>query len=77
LAHGIVYLVNFPDGKQTALNRVGTDVAATEGTEIAPGWVIDRIQLARGGSYTDDGFPISFEVWVEPKLPDEPEYSAT
>ena len=73
MAHGIVYLLNFPDGKQTALNRVGTDEAAVEGTEIAPGWVIDRIQLARGGSYTDDGFPVSFEVWLERKPPNAPE----
>jgi hypothetical protein len=69
VAHGIVYLLNFPDGRQSALNRVGTDEAATKGTEMAPGWVIDRIELARGGSYTDDGFPISFEAWVEPKPP--------
>ena len=49
MATGIVYLLNFPDGTQTALNRIGAEQAA-EGTEIAPGWIIDRIQLAKGGS---------------------------
>ena len=71
MATGIVYLLNFPDGTQTALNRIGAGQAA-EGTEIAPGWIIDRIQLAKGGSYTDDGFPISFEAWLEPKPPPDP-----
>ena len=72
MATGIVYLLNFPDGKQTALNRIGAE-PAVEGSEIAPGWVIDRLQLAKGGSYTDDGFPITFEVWVERKPPHEVE----
>ena len=71
MATGIVYLLNFPDGTQTALNRIGAEQAA-EGTEIAPGWTIERIQLAKGGSYTDDGFPISFEAWLEPKAPPDP-----
>jgi hypothetical protein len=68
MARGVVYLLNFPDGRQTTLNRVGAG-QAVEGTEIAPGWVINRMQLATGGSYTYEGFPISFEVWVEPKAP--------
>jgi hypothetical protein len=68
VATGVVYLLNFPDGRQTTLNRVGGGQAA-EGTEIAPGWVINRIQLATGGSYTYEGFPISFEAWVGPKPP--------
>ena len=68
MARGVVYLLNFPDGRQTTLNRVGAG-QAVEGTEIAPGWVIKRMYLATGGSYTYEGFPISFEVWVEPKAP--------
>ena len=71
MARGVVYLLNFPDGRQTTLNRVGAG-QAVEGTEIAPGWVINRIQLETGGSYTYDGFPISFEAWVEPKPPLDP-----
>jgi len=66
MASGVVYLVNFPDGKQTALKIIGRRQAA-EGTEIAPGWVVNRIQLGEAGTYTHEGFPISFEVWVEPK----------
>ena len=58
----------FPDGRHTTLNRVGAG-QAVEGTEIAPGWVINRIQLATGGSYTYEGFPISFEASVGPKPP--------
>ena len=68
MARGVVYLLNFPDGRQTTLNRVGAG-QAVEGTEIAPGWVIKRMYLATGGSYTYEGFPISLEVWVEPKAP--------
>ena len=71
MARGVVYLLNFPDGRQTTLNRVGAG-QAVEGTEIAPGWVIKRMQLATGGSYTYEGFPISFEAWVEPKPPLDP-----
>ena len=71
MATGVIYLLNFPDGRQTTLNRVGAGQAA-KGTEIAPGWVISRIQLATGGSYTYEGFPISFEAWVEPKPPPDP-----
>ena len=71
MATGVVYLLNFPDGRQTTLNRVGAG-QAVEGTEIAPGWVIKRMQLATGGSYTYEGFPISFEAWVEPKPPLDP-----
>jgi len=71
MATGVVYLLNFPDGRQTTLNRVGAG-QAVEGTEIAPSWVIKRMQLATGGSYTYEGFPISFEAWVEPKPPLDP-----
>ncbi len=45
MARGVVYLLNFPDGRQTTLNRVGAGQAVA-GTEIAPGWVIIRMQLA-------------------------------
>ena len=68
MASGVVYLVHFPDGSQQAFNRLGDAEPAT-GDEFPPEWIIDTIQLAKGGSYTPDGLPITYEVWVERKPP--------
>ncbi len=65
-----VYLLNYPDGTQRALRRIEPE-HAVQGTEIASGWFIDRLEFAKGGSYTDDGFPITFEAWVKRKPPDD------
>ncbi len=67
VAGGVVYLVNFPDGPQTAHNHVGAANLAQQGDELPPGWIITKLELAQAGSYTEKGLPISFEVWVEPK----------
>ena len=68
MASGVVYLVHFPDGSQQAFNRLG-DAEPARGDEFPPEWIIDTIQLAKGGSYTPDGLPITYEVWVERKPP--------
>ena len=74
MASGVVYLVNFPDGSQQAFNRLGdADAEPAKGDEFPPEWIIDTIQLAKGGSYTPDGLPISYEVWVERTLPEDVE----
>ena len=44
-----------------------------KGTKFPPEWIIDTIQFAKGGSYTPDGLPITYEVWVERKAPEEVE----
>jgi len=68
LTSGVVYLVNFPDGSQQAFNQVGESEPA-KGDEFPPDWIIDTIEVAGGGRYTDDGLPITYVVWVEPKGP--------
>ena len=70
LARGVVYLVNYPDGTQTAHSCRGGVEIMRNGDEPLDGWLVDRIRRAKAGSYTKDGLPIIFEIWVEPKVPD-------
>ena len=71
MTSGVVYLVTFPDRSQQ-VHRLG-DAELAKGDEFPPEWIIDTIRLAKGGSYTPDGFPITYEVRVERKPPYLPE----
>jgi len=65
----LICLVNFPDGTQTPTN-VPSDMPPDAGVELMPGWIIDVIQPAKGGSYTKEGRPISYEIWVQRTRPE-------
>jgi hypothetical protein len=49
----LICLVHFPDGTQTPHNLPG-DIPPAAGVELMPGWIIDVIQPAKGGSYTKE-----------------------
>jgi len=68
----LICLVHFPDGTQ-APSFVPGDKAPAAGVELIPGWIIDVLRPAKGGSYTKEGWPIVYEVWVERKPPEQVE----
>ena len=69
----VICLVHFPDGTQTP-SIVPGDITPAAGVELMPGWIIDVLQPAKGGSYTKEGRPITYEVWVERKPPEQVEF---
>ena len=71
MAGGIVYLVNFPDGTQTAHNVMSHELVE-DGSEILPGWVVTKKSALPDDRYLD-GLKVSIEVWVEPKAEAEPD----
>ena len=65
----LICLVHFPDGTQ-APSFVPGDKAPAAGVELIPGWIIDVLRPAKGGSYTKEGRPISYEIWVQRTRPE-------